>query len=91
MAKTTDDYVPGPAGRERWGYLVLGAVLAKCAEDGVPGPDARTRREIVGLTWDEAQALGAIRRVVETVKFDRSTAALRWLRETNKLAGRGGA
>jgi len=78
----------GPAGRERWGYLVLGAVRALCLADGSPGPDAITCGEIVDNVYDEHQATLAIRRVVDAARWDRASAALRAIRDTNRMAGR---
>lgn len=78
----------GSAARERWGHQVLGAVRAMCLADGMPGPSGDLAKELVELTYTEEQAELAIKRTVEAAKFDRTTAALHALRQTNRLAGR---
>lgn len=91
MAKHESDngqYSPGPASRERFGYMVLGAVLHACIVDGMTGPDDMTQRQIVDLTYDADQAMMAIRAVAASTKFDRATSALGVLRRTNAMAGR---
>lgn len=91
MAKheaTNGQYSPGPASRERFGYMVLGAVMLACIQDGNGGPDDLTQRQIVDLTYDADQAMMAIRAVAASNKFDRATSALGVLRRTNAMAGR---
>lgn len=91
MAKhesTNGQYSPGPASRERYGYMVLGAVMLACIQDGNGGPDDVTQRQLVDMTHDADQAMLAIRAVAAAVKYDRTTAALGVLRRTNAMAGR---
>lgn len=78
----------GSASRDRWGYLVLGAVRALCLADGLSGPDDITAAAMVNATWNEPQADLAIRAAVARGKFGRATAALDVLRKTNAMAGR---